>query len=324
MSVNLDDPSTWPETLDGIEALAADTIAPDRRQGFVESEPPAEAPAAADGAGPDAPAGAAEPELVLMADGTHAAPYSTLKEARQQAQAARDEANRLREELASLRQGGQPQGEPEGQEGAAETLEERIARARARYEAVREDDPELADAYELGLLALEQQAQMRAERQAEIDRALATEVQASQADIQAAIEGNPVLSQWMQDDVWSARARGMERVLMQDPQSAYGQAKDWAGRFAAVVMATEAAYGPSPATASLRRVQTQGGVHAPVYDTPRMPVPPSMSAMQGGMADLPGEEIAALERMSPADMMAHLNRLAEKGALEDLIARVSG
>lgn len=325
--LDLNDPTTWPETLADIESVADTALAPDLRKGYVETEDPAEETAAAEQP-TEAPADGAqtapqEPGWVLLADGKHAMPYEQFRAQRAEAEAAKAEAQQLRAELDAIRRGDVAdvsQTATQGQTLSAGSLEAKLQAALAKQESLRADDPDLAEAMEAGIAALEDQIQVRREREAEQQWA-AQQQQAQQSEaIKTAVAANPVLSAWVEDPVWFQRARDMEQTMAHDPASAYSKAGDWNGKFAAVVAATEAVYGPSPARQYVRPVQDLRPGTVPVKP---LAAPVSMSAMLGGEDAISGDELQALSRMTPQQMMAHLGELAEKDALAGLIARVS-
>jgi hypothetical protein len=135
-----------------------------------------------------------------------------------------------------------------------------------------------------------------------------------------------VLSEWAQDPTWLARAQEVEGRIMAIPGSAYAQAKDWDGRFQAVVDAVHAVYGPSPAAQRIRPSAAAQGRAAPAAlpQDAELDVPPSISALGAGQAMTDrDDQMAALERMTPSEMMRHIGTLADKGLLAKALAGLS-
>jgi hypothetical protein len=331
-AIDPDDPETWPDDLASLEALATGGMAPDWTKGFSESaEPVAKSVAKDEAEETDAPKQAPEkdPEWVLTADGKHALPYEYLQAAREQAAQATQQAQAYRERLEALAAGQPPAQAPVQAEApsgiAGGELATAIAEMEQLYAQTKDEDEELARAYHGTLLALRGQQRLEQRLEADVRQREQAAMDAQGDDIQAAIGRNPVMAEMVADAGWFERARQVEQMLSSDPRSAYSQAKDWDGRFAAVAEAAQAIYGVHPAAGKLRAVNASGPTRkaVKVEDLPD-PVPASISSFGAGEVDHAQDgETAALARMSPAEMMTHLNKLASAGKLTDLVYRVS-
>ena len=283
-----------------------------------------------------------DPDWVLTADGKHALPYQHLADARSRAREAEQRAADLAAQLEAIqaraaepnagdaRQGqgrtepGQraessSQDTPTGDELAVE-----IAELKAKLEEVQYEDEDLARAYRGTLRALERQQRLEQQFQSMAYQRQEAEQAAMRGEVEAAIGRNPLLQEMTADPVWLERARQVEATLAQNPESAYGQAQDWDGRFKAVVDAVQAIYGPHPAAATLKPVTVKGsGSKSKGVEALDDPIPPSISALGAGEMPETGEAWEGLAKLSPSEMLSHFVELKEKGRLGDALGRIS-
>lgn len=335
---DLDDPDTWPDDLQALEALAAGDATLHPQEGTSDSEPmEALAPAVDDK--PKTPeaesmAGAAEqadkPTGVATRDGQHVMPYARFEEVQQALQASMERAREL-EALVAANQA-QTQADPEQgkqaqTEPAGRGLEDRIAAAQERYEQVREDDPELAENIQDAITAMQElkatQDQL-ADMRGWFDAQRQQEATQQQAQIAQAVEADPVLSAWANDpdQSWYRRAVAMDQQLSAVEGSKVASAKTWPERFAAVVEAVHAAYGPSP---QLAKAPKPDGKAKTAFDAEaaELPPPPSLGAMGGGdLVSANSRDLAGLGKMSGAELLGQF-RTMPADQLSRLISRVS-
>jgi hypothetical protein len=302
MAVNLDDPSTW--DLDNKEMLE---IA--EGGGIPAEDAPAEPKA------PDAPAepGApVEPEAaeIQTADGKHTIPYDVLRAARDEARTAKAEADRLRQELETLRTPApaQPPAEP------AEAPNTLPGDVQAYVDKVRENwgDDIAAQAertYWLEQHALYQQQvieqlsqHIQAQKQAE-QQTLEQRQRTEAEHIEDAIATSPKLSAWAksEDPVWFDRAVELHAMLVKTDRTYASQS--WQERMQQLPGRVEAVFGvvgaPTAPAATQAKVKQ-------VLESP----PVSLSEMSGG---IPPErtEFQKLEDLEGNALTAYMNKLAQ-------------
>lgn len=327
------------ETLADIEKLAALASGTDGETEATASDAPAEGdapPAPTDASTGDPPV----PEGVQSRDGQYVLPWERFEEQQARAQAAEDRAADLEQRLAALEaqrpaateQGQEPkpadQDDGQGQPASAATIEQRLASMRERYEELKDDDPALAQAYEASLTSLEQQLELRQEldqmRALTADMADAYQRQqqraqdAMRSDVEQALAANAVASAWLQeqDGVWLQRMQAVEAQMLQVPGSKVAEAQTWPERIQAVVDATHAAYGQSPAAAAAAAAAVPATKPAqPKADesaaADEMPPPASMAGMTGELASQGESDLSRFQHMSAAQILAHFNGLSD-------------
>jgi hypothetical protein len=332
MSINFDDPSTWPKDYD-IEGLAA--------LADYEKEESKEADASEQAKGDDKAIQAKEetkeagqeaadspkegdkeeekdPEGVYAKDGKHILPFEVVADLRRQ--------NReLSEHLAKLQSDAKPvpaqantateqaaQGGSDEDRDPLEMADEDLSLTGEVLEArLREIEAEYGRAERSKWKRIFDATVRLNEIEASQQKSSEVQQQVAQEQLQEAIDNHPVLLSWQQDSdpAWYQRANDMHQFLMaKDP--AY-QAAKLEEQMKKLVEKTEAFHGPSPHREKIKSA-------TPLKITPQpkkeeeekgLPVPTSMSAIPGGTPpDLGLTE--TLEKMSSAQMQAYFDKLA--------------
>lgn len=179
--------------------------------------------------------------FVESKDGKHRIPYSVLQTERQQRRAAEQALQELQERVRSLEEGGTKAEQPE----PAFTSEE--------LQRIAEDFPEVGKVI-AGLTkqigALEQQ--VLSTRESEQQRAQA-ERRSMQERVQEAIDGNPVLSYWQNEDADMFKvAQEFDAQIRANPRNASLSLEE---RFDKVAKAVQAVYGEVELPEAYRRIE---------------------------------------------------------------------
>lgn len=306
MAMNVDDPTTWPDDLDGEALLAA-----------LDGESDAAAETVEDGTDGEAPVvQVQEPETVAGpgagSGGDKLVPVSALAELRAELRAQKEHAAELAQQVERLSGAGTAAAETAGEgsdEPAIDPLDEQIRRA------VEAGDDDLAAAFR------EQKAQ--AERIARLEQTLEAQAQqaaqSQQAAVVAAFEASPLLKAWAADTehpLWHQTGVQLHRALLADPNGEYARMSP-AEQFARLPGLVEAQLGvQAPHRAALAVAAGQAGQHArgrvAAKAEPTDPVPLSMSHIPGGYGQDPAPRVGAdLEQMEPGERRAYLLSLAD-------------
>ncbi|MGH8562723.1 MAG: hypothetical protein ACREXW_01030 [Gammaproteobacteria bacterium] len=326
--LDLDKPETWPTDAEGLAGLAdgerADENAAGKDKAPAAADDAAGRPAAdadakplADAADPGKPGG--DPEGVLTRDGKHVIPYDVLRSERDARKALEAQTAALTAELEALKKA-QPAGaaaDPEQpQKHADAAAAELPAEVEAKAEELRESyGDEFADQWldnyklKVQVAAVTRWAQAIESERAARDTA---ERSSEQDGIQAAIDAVPLMAEWQADSAnpeWYARANELHQILMRS-NPAYSE-MSWAERMDELPGKVEAVYGESPHSAKARGATDTGKAAERAIHRASVRRPASMSDIPGGTPPAQSET-EALERMSPAQLQAHLGSMAAR------------
>lgn len=280
-----------PEILEKIIQMtnSTDSIEGEVSNKQVEAEDKTEASVATDAKETKEEAVNAEPEGILTADGKHVLPYDVLKAERQRAADLKREADELRQQLAAKSNAVSDQSMTEFTGMSEQDLIE-----------MQEYFPEKYETLVKNLEASNQMRQKLAQIEAEEARRAQEEANQRVAKVQEAIDSNPLLSSWKDNDPvkWKA-AIDVDAALLNDPETAK---LSIAERLERVTKAVAQLYG----------IQTEAKPEpTPVKKADEIKVqakkPPinSLSDLPGGEAP-EATELEKLENMSPVEIGALL------------------
>lgn len=311
MTIDVNDPATWPDDMAALAKLADTRFdEPEQYEAMpaeVVVEPPAAEPPAAESP-------AAEPVPVEAPPAVPDNGGALLQRAFDAMQAERDRAAALEAKLVALQAPPPAPKEPEP-EFSAEVL--------AKAERMKADwSQDVSDLYLESVRAAQ-----RAERAERVAQDLLAQVEARRqqdqsaedARIQAAITAAPLLAAWQADarSPYFKRAVALHQQLMEnDPAYA---AQPWTERFAALPAKVEAVYGASPHAA---KVAPPASPAPKAPAKPAEPVPLSLSDLPAGNAPA-ADKATELARMSGPQVQQHLTRLAANpDALRAFLAQI--
>ena len=306
MELDVNDPATWPDTLEGLAALALDAD-PVPEAAAPEATPPA-TPEATPPATPEA---TPDPQI-LTPDGQQYLPFDVLR-------AERERSAALEAKLAAM--SAPPVAAPTPAPPAEPEIPAEVKAKAAKLEA--DWSPEIAEMYLTSWRAQQQNQQLQASLESVMAQARTAEqarAQQEEAAIQEAIDQSPVMLAWQVDtqSPYYQRAVALHAHLMtQDPE----YAKDsWGQRFQRLPGKVEALYGVSPHSAKTGAVKSPSMLDsiptpAPVAPPPKAPaVPTSLSSIPAA-GEAPSVDPAdELERMSGPQLQARMIRLAANPA----------
>lgn len=342
MSIDVDDPSTWPTDMAALAKLAA--------QPDLGAEDAPEAPAPVDVA-PEAPIEkvetprddqgrfvkadepvAVEPEptdpVVLTPDGKSVLSFDVLRAERGRVAALEAELARLREPPQQLVAAPTPQ-------APVEPVPEFSAEQTAKIEKLVKDwGEDIAEVYRDSIRATNraEQARLRAEKAEQMaddlrrqsEERVSRDQRSEDEQIQAAMDNTPLLAAWQADkeSPYFKRAVALHQQLTEnDP--AYAKLS-WGEKFAALAPKVEAVYGASPHSAKLVKSAPAPVDPAPKVAAPAVPKAPlSLSDLPAGSAPVADESLE-VARMSGAQLQLHLARLATNpDALSNFLRRAT-
>lgn len=342
MSIDVDDPSTWPTDMAALAKLAAQ---PDLG---VEDAP--EVPAPVDVA-PEALAEkievprddkgrftkadepvAVEPEpadpVVLTPDGKSVLSFDVLR-------AERGRVAALEAELARLRESPQQPVSAPTPQAPVEPVPEFSAEQTAKIEKLVKDwGEDIAEVYRDSIRATNraEQARLRAEKAEQMaddlrrqsEERVSRDRRSEDEQIQAAMDNTPLLAAWQADkeSPYFKRAVALHQQLT-DNDPAYAKLS-WGEKFAALAPKVEAVYGASPHSAKLIKPAPALAAPAPKVAAPAVPEAPlSLSDLPAGSAPVADESLE-VARMSGAQLQLHLARLATTpDALSNFLRRAT-
>lgn len=309
---DINDPSTWSDDVEELEKMATEGVEPEAK---AEEETPTEEPGDSPVSEKKEEEPAKEPEEeeelpIATKKGDKTMPYSVLANERAQNK-------RLRAELEELRSKLEVEPSPEPEAKAEEPSDELPASVAMKVAKMREDwGDDIADQF----LETYQMKQTLKEQLAELD-AIKTAMsqredndrRTEQEQIQDAIDNSPKMAEWVADEenpVWYERALELNATLVRvDP--AYAK-MSWEERFAVLPGKVEGLFGVAQApvekevdTAALKEEAARR-----VAEAEEKTVPTSMSDLPGG-DDVKHSEIAKLESLTPRQIQAHLDSLAD-------------
>lgn len=330
-TINFDDPSTWPKDydIDGLAALADGTQEEPKEEGTAaqtqgdDKETPAQEDTKEETqeATETSKEGVKEeeqnkdPEGVYAKDGKHILPFEVVSDLRRKNKELSEQLTQLQTTAAAKR-------EPEP---AATQRETPTDEDRDPLEMSDEDLSLTGEALEARLQEIESEYG-RGERSkwkrifdatVRLSAMEANQQRTTQDQVQNAIDNNPVLMAWQQDDnqIWYKRANDMHQFLM--ATDADYQAAPLDKQMETLVEKTEVFHGKSPHREKIKSLQgeAKNTPKAPVSEKdsgkPETPtIPTSMSTIPGGTPpDLGFNE--TLGKMTPMQMQAYFNKLAE-------------
>lgn len=316
MTIDVNDPTTWPEDIASLAKLADTRFDEPEQYETLPAEVVVEAPPVEAQVEAQVEAPAAEPAPVETPPVVPDDSGALLQRAFDAMQAERDRAAALEAKLAALQAPPPTPKEPEP-EFSAEVL--------AKAERMKADwNQDVSDLY-LESVRAAQRAE-RAERVAQdlLAQAEARRQQdqsAEDARIQAAITAAPLLAAWQADaqSPYFKRAVALHQQLMEN-DSIYA-AQSWAERFAALPAKVEAVYGASPHAAKVAP-PALAPVAPKAPAKPAEPVPLSLSDLPAGNAPA-ADKATELARMSGPQVQQHLTRLAANpDALRAFLAQI--
>lgn len=302
------DPDALEALLAGAEAEAVADAESDEDEAEV-SEPDAEE---ADEDGETEEPGQVEPEEVeapvSSKDGKHTIPYDVLKSEREKRRAAEKAAQELQERLAALER---------SDTEAADGIKDESELSDKDLAEMAEDFPAIAKLLDK-TRKLESQLQGVAKRLEAEEKA---KQEAAWQEVRAAVDGNPVLMHWEQNDPerWAAAIEADERLQA----SAAHQGLSIEARFAKAVEIVNAFYGidpTAPAIAAPEKPTTQKPKPAAAQAPKKSATTRTLSDIPGGVAPAPDplEEFAA---MSPEELGARMTGMSAD-QISALIARL--
>lgn len=316
MTIDVNDPTTWPEDIASLAKLADTRFDEPEQYEMLPAEvvvdaPPVEAPVE-----DPVEASVAESTPVETPSAVPDNGGALLQRAFDVMQAERDRAAALEAKLAALQAPPPAPKEPEP-EFSAEVL--------AKAERMKADwNQDVSDLY-LESVRAAQRAE-RAERVAQdlLAQAEARRQQdqsAEDARIQAAITASPLLAAWQADPqgTYFKRAVALHQQMMENDPAYVAQS--WAERFAALPAKVEAVYGASPHAAKVAP-PAPAPVAPKAPAKPAEPVPLSLSDLPAGNAPA-ADKATELARMSGPQVQQHLTRLAANpDALRAFLAQI--
>lgn len=272
----------------------------------VEAEDKTEASVATDAEETKEEVANAEPEGILTADGKHVLPYDVLKAERQRAADLKREADELRQQLAA-----------KSNAVSDQSMSEFTGMSEQDLVEMQEYFPEKYETLVKNLEASNQMRQKLAQIEAEEARRAQEEANQRVAKVQEAIDSNPLLSSWKDNDPvkWKA-AIDVDAALLNDPETAK---LSIAERLERVTKAVAQLYGiqaeaktepePTPVKkAEEIKVQTKKPPINSLSDLPGGEAPEA-TELEKLESTSPVEIGALLATMSPEQRQAYINRL---------------
>lgn len=266
---------------------------------------------------------------VLTRDGQHTIPYQVLADTREEARRAKTELEELRAQLRvqNQLQAQQPQ-QPAPQQPAAPPPDEIPADVQAKIDKAKEDwGQEIADIMEQNFKMSRQIAGLQQSLVSTHDAAVAMQQNQQtqeEREIQRAIDDSESMLAWQtaKEPLWYDQAVNMHRFLLENNPK-YAQ-MSWHDRFQVLPEKVKAMYPDAPlvektpvASKGPEKVatQTQESIAAAAEQKVaeaqgKETVPTSHSDLTGG-AGAEASEIEKIERMSPEQLQAHMDKLAD-------------
>lgn len=340
-AVNLDDPSTWPDDIDELDAMSDEGIPEDEdteasTENDVGDTEEAESEESETDESKEDEAAEFEDEVtedekgeaetdeeelpIATKDGKRTIPYDVLKAERQKAAQAKAELAEMKAEIDNLRKSMNETAPKEETKSAKVETPEHI---QAKAEKLREDwGDEIADqflrTYELESM-VSQQAEIIKQLNERADTRDAVEKRTEEQQIQDAIDNSPEMVEWQSDvdSPWYQRAVRMDAMLQEtDPTYA---AMNWHDRFQVLPSKVKAAFGvveetrDEPKPKVEKTVLSEQEKKAKVDEALKKAgdkAPTSMSDLPSGDA-FEADELNRLDGMSAAQVQAHIDKLAE-------------